>query len=169
MNEKKYDYSRFNDMIDRDAYNKQFADIEKNGGKKTYEEIPEGSYEVKLARLELGPNKKNAPMVKIAYIVLKGEYKGQWIWNNYNVIYPLATHNLNELLKQMNPETVIEWNGDFSDYADMLADVLEELGNEVGFVLKLSKDSKGFNVLSIDPNESWDLSDAEKNVGMKKA
>ena len=77
MNEKKYDYSRFNDMIDRDAYNKQFADIEKNGGKKTYEEIPEGEYEVKLARLELGPNKKNAPMVKIAYIVLKGEYKGR--------------------------------------------------------------------------------------------
>lgn len=169
MNEQKYDYSRFNDMIDRDAYNKQFADIEKNGGKKTYEEIPEGEYEVKLVRLELGPNKKDAPMVKIAYVILKGNYKGQWIWNNYNVIYPLATHNLNELLKQMDPETPIEWDGYFSHYADMLADVLEELGNKVGFVLKLSKDSKGFNTLSIEPDNSWDLSDEEMSIGVKKA
>ena len=168
MNEKKtMDYSRFNDMINKDEYNRQFADIEKNGGKRTYEDIPEGTYEVKLARLELVSNKKDEPMVKIAFVILKGEFKGQWIWNNYNVIYPLATHNLNTLLKEMNPETPIVWDGDFAHYADMLADVLEELENNAGFVLTLTKDKKDFNVISIDPEESWDLSEAEKKIGMK--
>ena len=166
-------YSKFDQMIDTEAYNKEFSEIEKNGGKREYAEVPEGTYEAKIMRLELSEDKNGKPMAKIAFVILNGQYKGQWMFGNFNLIYPLATHNLNELLKQMNTDVDITWDGSFVHYGEMLADVLEEVGNKIGFVVTLTKtqkDGKVFSSYSIDDGDdaSWELSDAEMRLGAKR-
>ena len=55
----------------------------------------------------------------------------------------------------------------------MLADVLEEVGNKIGFVVTLTKtqkDGKVFSSYSIDDGDdaSWELSDAEMRLGAKR-
>lgn len=149
------DYSKFDAMVNGDELAKEVKELDANGGKSDAPEIPDDKYEAKLVKLELVENKKGLPMVKIAFAILKGQYKGLWTWNNYNVTYGKAMHNLHELLRSMESDVNIEYHGSFADYADMLADVMEDVGGKVGFVLVQGADDKGYKTFAIE--DSWDL------------
>lgn len=150
------DYTKFDEMINGAELAKEVKELDANGGRgDAAPEIPDDTYEATLKRLELVENKKGLPMVKVAFAILKGKYKGLWTWNNYNVSFPQAMHNLHELLRSMQTDTDIEYHGNFADYADMLADVLEEVGGKVGFALVQGSDSKGFKTFKIE--DDWDL------------
>ena len=71
----------------------------------------------------------------------------------HNVSYGQAMHNLHELLRSMETNVSIEYHGSFKDYADMLADVLEEVNGKVGFALVQGADNKGYKTFKIE--DSW--------------
>lgn len=147
------DYTKFDEMINGAELAKEVKELDANGGRSDAPEIPDDTYEVKLVKLELVENKKGLPMVKVAFSILKGKYKGLWTWNNYNVSYGRAMHNLHELLRSMETNVSIEYHGNFADYADMLADVLEEVNGKVGFALVQGADDKGYKTFKIE--DSW--------------
>ena len=93
-------------------------------------------------------------MVKVAFRIIKGEYKGQWTWGNYNLIYGLAISNLKTLINSMEPKYELEWDGNYAHFEDAIADAFEELGEKVGVVLeKVTK--KNFPSFKI--TDCWDL------------
>ena len=53
----------------------------------------------------------------------------------------------------METNVSIEYHGSFKDYADMLADVLEEVNGKVGFALVQGADNKGYKTFKIE--DSW--------------
>ena len=147
------DYTKFDEMINGAELAKEVKELDANGGRGDAPEIPDDTYEAKLVKLELVENKKGLPMVKVAFAILKGKYKGLWTWNNYNVSYGQAMHNLHELLRSMETNVSIEYHSSFKDYADMLADVLEEVNGKVGFALVQGADNKGYKTFKIE--DSW--------------
>ena len=150
------DFEKFNKMIDVDAYNRKLEEIENgNDGVDNYEELPDGTYEMRLERLQMVENRKGEPMVKLAMSVIRGARAKSWIWVNYNILHPYAMHNLNEVLRDMDLETSIEWDGNFQHYNDVICDVLEEIKSlKIGFAVEVSHDSKGF--ASIKITDSWE-------------
>lgn len=151
------DYSKFDEMINGAELAKEVKELDVNGGRGEAPEIPDDTYEATLKRLELVENKKGLPMVKIAFAILKGKYKGLWTWNNYNVSFGQGMHTLHELLRSMETDVEIEYHGSFADYADMLADVLEEVGGKVGFALVQKADAKNPKFKTFKIEDSWDL------------
>lgn len=50
------------------------------------EPIPEGNYVLKAIEAESKTTAKGGEMIVVKYEVVEGEYKGRWIWNNFNVV-----------------------------------------------------------------------------------
>ena len=151
------DFDKFDKMINQDEFNEALRNIEENGGNNNYD-VPDGTYAVVLERLALSENKNGEPMVKLAFVITEGQHSKLWLWNNYNIIYPKAMHDLNELLRQMEVKTKIEWTGSYKKYSEMLDDVLEEVENKVGFELvKTSTKKNGNTFTKFEITDSWDL------------
>lgn len=151
------DFDKFDKMINQDEFNEALRNIEENGGNNNYD-VPDGTYAVVLERLALSENKNGEPMVKLAFVITEGQHSKLWLWNNYNIIYPKAMHDLNELLRQMELKTEIEWTGSYRKYSEMLDDVLEEVKDKVGFELvKTSTKKNGNTFTKFEITDSWDL------------
>lgn len=126
-----------------------------------YTEVPDGKYVCSLEKLELGENKKNRPMVKAQFRIKEGKYKKQCIFYNgvmaadnpdYN---GFMIHKVIEFLKSLNifDDSEVDFDGDFSDFNDLLLDIAEE-AESMKFEVKKSKDGDYSRIEVIDNFEA---------------
>lgn len=145
------DFSKFDKMVDVEGLKEDLRNAEANGGG-DYVEVPKGTYEVKVASMELGEtgeNSKNpgSPMVKIRFKVLSGEYKGQSIFMNQVVTQGFQIHLVDEFLRSLDSGVEIVFES-FSQYAQMLMDVAEAIDGKLEYALEYGE-KKGFNTFKI--------------------
>lgn len=77
------DFSKFDKEVDLDGLKNDLAEVEKNGGSGERKEVPHGTYEVKVDKLELTESKTSGnPMVTCWFKVLSGEFKGSLIYES---------------------------------------------------------------------------------------
>ena len=77
------DYSKFDKLVDIEGLKKDVAEAKENG-RGEYKEVPKGTYEVKIDKMELVESKKGDPMVSIWFKILSGEYKNSLIFSKHN-------------------------------------------------------------------------------------
>ena len=129
------------DNLNINDLNKAYEKAKEN----TYdnEPLPEGTYRVKVEKIELaetGPNSKNPgfPMGKIQFRIVEGEYKKQCLFMNkvlvtYDKNGELTAIGLkifDEFLNSLEPTFDVAFSdckGGFSEYADLLLDVAEDV------------------------------------------
>lgn len=157
MSEETYNWDKFDKAVDVDEIKKDIKDAEDNSG--DYPEIPDDTYEVSVAQMELKESKKGDPMLSIRYKIESGEYKGSLIFYN-GVMQPnsqyvgLQIHNNDEMLRSLKvfEDDEIEFNG-FNDYADLIMDIAEEVVDNEDYHYKLeqttNKKNKDFKDLKI--------------------
>ena len=115
---------------------------------KEFEKVPHGEYEVKVDKMELKSSKKGDPMVSIWFTILEGKYKKSKLFLNQVITQGFQIHIVNELLKSMKTDLVIEFV-DYKQYAELLLDVAEECDtNNLEFALKY-EDNKGYDKFTI--------------------
>ncbi len=68
-------FDEFDANFDTAGLAKDAAEAAKNGN--TRREVPHGTYEVEINKLELGKSKKGDPMFSCWFKILTGEYKGK--------------------------------------------------------------------------------------------
>ena len=73
-------FDEFDANFDTAGLAKDAAEAAKNGN--TRREVPHGTYEVEINKLELGKSKKGDPMFSCWFKILAGEYKGSLIFMN---------------------------------------------------------------------------------------
>ena len=146
-------FSKWDKAIDTEGLAKDVEEAAKDGGNRTYKEVPVGQYEVSVEQLELKASKKGDPMVSIWFkIVSDGEYKGSMIFMNQVITQGFQIHNVNEILRQMvsemddAPDIVFET---YKQYADLLMDIHEAVSGNFEFALDYGQNSKGFNTFEI--------------------
>jgi hypothetical protein len=67
---------------------KQYQDEYKIAEVNTYEELPDGRYQVRIERVELKESKnQKLPMLEWEFVVVDGKYEGRHEWK-YNLIVP---------------------------------------------------------------------------------
>ena len=139
-------FEKWNSNVDLRGLQKDVKDAQDN--KREYEEIPHGEYEVKVDKMELKSSKKGDPMVSIWFTILEGKYKKSKLFLNQVITQGFQIHIVNELLKSMKTNLVIEFV-DYKQYAELLLDVAEECDtNNLEFAIKY-EDNKGYDKFTI--------------------
>ena len=139
-------FEKWNSNVDLAGLQKDVKDAQDNN--KEFEKVPYGEYEVKIDKMELKASKKGDPMVSIWFTILEGKYKKSKLFLNQVITQGFQIHIVNELLKSMKTDLVIEFV-DYKQYAELLLDVAEECDtNNLEFALKY-EDNKGYDKFTI--------------------
>lgn len=141
------DFSKFDKRVDLEGLKQDIMDAEENDGG-DFKEVPHGKYEVAITKLELTESKKGDPMVSIWFKVTNGEYKGSLIFMNQVITQGFQIHIADEFLRSLETTVDVQFES-YSQYAEMLADIFEEIEDNVEFVLDYGENKKGFNTFEI--------------------
>lgn len=147
------DFSKFDKMVDLEGLKKDLKEVEENGGG-DYKEVPTGTYEVSVNKMELTESSKGDPMVKIWFKILAGEFKNSLIFMNQVITKPFQIHIVKDLLTSMDSEVEINFES-YSQFAQLLLDVHEAVDGNLEFALEYGE-KKGFPTFKIT-----DVFDAE--------
>lgn len=143
------DYSKFNKAVDLDGLKHDVKEAEENGGG-NFDEVPVGTYEVKVKKMELTESKKGDPMVTIWFEILTGNLKGRLIFMNQVITQGFQIHIVNALLRDMDTGLEIKFD-DYEQYAGLLFDVEEKINEDrLEFALEYGKSAKGFSTFAIE-------------------
>lgn len=138
------DFSKFDKKVNLEGLKKDIEDSANND----FKEVPLGTYEVAITKLELGESKKGDPMVKIWFkIVSESEYKNSLIFMNQVITQGFQIHIVDEFLRSLGTDIEIAFES-YSQYADLLADVYEKVDGNYEYGLKYGE-NKGFNTFEI--------------------
>jgi hypothetical protein len=112
-------------------------------------EVPDGSYEVKVSKIELGESKKTQmPMMKVWFDILAGDFKGQKIFCNQMLTSGFSIHKANELLTALESGVPVSFEN-FEQYADVMKQVFNAIDGTGEYELAYGHNNKGFATYTI--------------------
>jgi hypothetical protein len=138
-------FEKFNSMVDVAGLK---ADAEaaasKSGG--DFVEVPHGDYEVAVVKIELGETGEKsktpgAPMAKVWFNVLAGEYKNQKIFMNQMLTSGFGIHKMNELLASLETGIPVVFEN-FVQYADLFKQIFAEVDGKAQYQLAYTANKK---------------------------
>ena len=143
------DFSKFNKAVDLNALKHDIEEAEQNGGSGDYKEVPAGTYEVKIEKMEIKESKKGDPMLSVWFKVLTGEWENSRIFMNQVITQGFQIHICNTFLRSLDTGLDVVFD-DFEQYANLVMDVHEKIDEQqLEFALKYGKTDKGFSTFEI--------------------
>ena len=139
------DYSKFDKQVDIEGLKGDIQAASENNIE--YKEVPKGTYEVSVNKMELGESKAGDPMVKIWFKIVSGEYKGSLIFYNQVITKGFQVHLVNELLRGLDSGIDINFES-YSQYAQLLLDVHEAIDGVLEYAIEYGE-NKGFPTFEI--------------------
>lgn len=140
-------WEEFDEKIDVEGLAKDAKEAAENGGG-NFKEVPLGTYEVEVNKMELTKSKKGDPMLTIWFKILSGEYKGSLIFYNQVMSQGFGIHNANEMLRSLDSGVEVEFVS-FKKYHGMLLDIVESITDNLEYALKYGENNKGYNTYEI--------------------
>lgn len=139
-------WEKFDKLFDTESLVNDVEEAKENNS--SYKEVPHGNYEVSIEKLELVASKAGDPMVTCWFNVLEGEYKGSKIFMNQVITKGFQIHIANEFLRSLESGQDIEFKS-YSQYGELLMDVLEAVDGTFEYSLKYEKGKKDFSTYEI--------------------
>lgn len=141
------DFSKFNSSIDLEGLKHDIDDASQN--QQNFEEVPAGTYEVVVTKMELTESKHGDPMFTCWFKIIGAEQKGRLIFMNQVITQGFQIHIVNQLLRDMDTGIEIKFD-DFNQYATLIFQIEETLkADNCGFIINYGKTAKGFNTFAI--------------------
>lgn len=142
------DYSNFDSMFDLKELVNDIKEASSNTSNTEFKDVPAGTYEVALTKIELAESSKNLPMVKVRFKVLAGEYADSYIFMNQVITKGFQIHIMNNFLKSLETDVNIEFES-YTQYAELLEDVFTAIDGKLEYGLEYGQNAKGFNTFTI--------------------
>ena len=149
-------FEKFSNQINADdlkASQKEIQDNASGGG--DYPEIPVGTYEVKVEKLECRLSKTNKPMVSAWFKILKGKYEKSLIFYNGVFTEDWMRHRVAKILSDLlddgnrTPEiNLILKSNNVQVINELCMDIHESIDGRLEFLLDYGL-SKGYNTYAI--------------------
>lgn len=139
-------WEKFDKSIDTKALKEDAANAAE--GSSDFKEVPVGTYEVKITKLELVESKTGKPMMACWMKVLDGEYEGSLIFYNQVLHVGFGIHNANEFLRSLDSGVEVRFES-FKQYAEMLLDIHEAIDGKTEYALEYGQNNKGYNTYKI--------------------
>lgn len=139
-------WEEFDNKVDLEGLEKDVQEAStKDFGE--FEEVPEGTYEIKITKLELTQSKKGDPMVSVWFEIVGENNKGRLIFMNQLVNQGFQIHTMNEFLRSLETDEIVEFKG-YSNYNILLLNIYEKIVDSE-YALEYGKNKKGFKTFKI--------------------
>lgn len=143
-------FETWNKKIDVEGLKKDIETAKSNPDNHgEFKEVPEGKYEVKVEKMELKESSTHKPMVSVWFKILNGEFENNRLFMNQVVDEGWKINQFNEFLESLGTDNNIEFV-DFSQYNDLILDVMEKIDGSLEYAIDYSKTKKGFSTFKID-------------------
>ena len=140
------DFSKFDKTVDLDGIKKDIAQAKENGG--TREDVPKGTYEVKVEKMELTESKKGDPMLTIWFRILNGAFKNSMIFYNQVITQGFQIHLASEFLRSLESGLDVEFES-YAKFDSLVMDIAEAIDGKCEYALEYGENNKGFNTYKI--------------------
>lgn len=140
-------FEKFDASIDTSKLVEEVKSLETNNSTDRVE-VPAGTYEVKIDKMELKESKTGKPMVSIWFKIVNGEFKNNLIFMNQIVTEPFQVHIVKDFLKSLDSGLVIDFET-YSQFNNLLLDVHEAINGVLEYGLQYGVDKKGYNTYKI--------------------
>lgn len=145
-------FEKFNQMVDVEGLKQDVETAANSTG--DFVEVPFGNYEVKVTKLELGATGEKsktpgAPMAKVWFDIIAGEFKGQKIFMNHMLTSGFGIHKMNQFMESLETGLTVQFDS-FEQYDALMRDVfkaVDDAGAE--FQLAYTQNNKGYSVYEI--------------------
>ena len=141
-------FDKWNKAIDVEGLAKDTKEVEANGGAGDYEEVPVGTYEVKIENMELKESSKGDPMFSARFRILEGQYKNQLLFMNQVITHGFQIGQVNRFLRSLDVMDEVEFK-DYGQYNDLIMDVFEAVDGNLEFLLDFKRSKKNFPIYTI--------------------
>lgn len=137
-------FEKFAQMVDVEGLK---ADAEAAASKSgDFEEVPHGDYEVKVTKIELGATGEKsktpgAPMAKVWFSILAGEYKNQKIFMNQMLTSGFGIHKMNEFLISLETGIPVVFEN-FEQYDALFKQIFAEVDGKAEYQLAYTANPK---------------------------
>lgn len=144
-------FAKFNEMFDLSGLKTDIESAASNTG--DFVEVPDGSYEVKVSKIELGQTGEKSknpgmPMAKVWFTILAGDYKNQHIFMNQMLTSGFGIHKMNEILNGLESGIPVQFEN-FEQYADLFGQIFREVDGVGEYELAYGTNNKGFKTYTI--------------------
>lgn len=143
------DFSKFDKMVNLEGLKNDIKDAENGNG--SYDEIPVGTYEVKIEKMELTESKKGDPMFSCWFKIVGDYQNGRLIFMNQVITQGFQFHIVNEFLRSLDTGLDIHFDN-FEQYNDLIYDIHEKIESEhLEFTLEYGKkkDFPTFKIIEV--------------------
>lgn len=144
-------FDKWNKAVDVEGLKKDIAEAEANGGSGDFREVPVGSYEVKIDKMELKESSKGNPMFFCQFRILQGEFSNSCLFMNQVITQGFQIGQVNSFLRslQVFDDSEIEFR-DYSQYNDLILDVMEEIESaKTEYLVEYKKSKSDFPIYTI--------------------
>lgn len=142
------DFSKFDKQVDLEGLRKDLKEVEENGGNGNFEEVPLGTYEVAITKLELTVSKKGDPMFSCWFKIISGECKGRLIFMNQVVTQPFQIHIVKDFLKSLDSDYDVDFES-YNQFSQLILDIHESIDGVLEYALEYGETNKGFPTFKI--------------------
>ncbi|EAG8700782.1 DUF669 domain-containing protein [Listeria monocytogenes] len=153
---KKVNWEKMDESFDFTGINEKVKEASEGLG--DFPEIPDGTYEVEVEKLELTTSKKGDPMLSIWFQILAGEFKGSRIFYN-KVMQPqndkafgFQVHQNNIMLRDLSgwyEDDEVEFEN-LSQYNDLILDIAESIEEDkLNYILEKGTNKGGYDTFEI--------------------
>lgn len=143
---------RFNAEFNYDELSKEVASA---SGERV--DVPAGTYEVRIVKLELGESRNHQPMAKVWFKVITGEYAGQMIFMNQVLISGFTIKKFNDFLSSLHSTVPVVFK-DYIQYSDLLDTIYKDIDMVHEYALDyVDKNEKGYSEYVI--TDVYDVTD----------
>ncbi|KIR03445.1 hypothetical protein P261_02260 [Lachnospiraceae bacterium TWA4] len=141
-------FDEWNKNIDTEGLAKDTKEAEANGGSGDYPEVPVGTYEVGIEKLELRESSNHKPMVTAWFKILQGEYANSLLFMNQIVLEGWQIGSVNRFLRSLESGVNVEFK-DYVQYNNLIMDIQEAIDGKLEFLLEYKKSKKDFPIYTI--------------------
>ena len=137
-------FAKFAEMVDVEGLKKDVETAASSTG--DFVEVPHGDYEVKVTKIELGATGENsktpgAPMAKVWFDILAGDFKGQKIFMNQMLTSGFGIHKMNEFLNSLESGIMVGFEN-FEQYDALFKQIFAEVDGKAEYQLAYTANKK---------------------------
>jgi len=137
-------WDKFDKTIDTKALKEDAAKASEQGD---FPEVPHGTYEVKIEKLELVESKSGKPMLSCWMNILDGQYKGQRLFMNQVMHVGFGIHKANDFLRSLDSGVEVEFEN-YTQFNSMVLDIHEAIDGISEYAVEYGEE-KGYSTFRI--------------------
>lgn len=141
-------FDKWDKNIDTAGLIEDIAEAEANGGSGDFREVPVGTYEVKIDKMELKESSKGDPMFFCQFRILQGDFANSCLFMNQVITQGFQIGQVNKFIRSLDAVDEVEFKS-YGQYNDLILDVMEAVDGNLEFLVEYKKSKKDFPIYTI--------------------